>query len=135
MPVADTEVLFALNPKDPKHRGTLNLLEKTEDVIVPDTAILEFQVVLRARGRKPSEVKRALLAIGVALTSHNVKQVKTISASLLALQCELEERYVLSYFDSLVAASVIISDRQVISDDKDFDRIPDLKRIPIVKLF
>lgn len=135
MPVADTEVLFALNPKDPKHQGTLNLLEKTENVIVPDTAMLEFQGVLRARGRKPSEVKRALLAISAALTSHNVKQVKTISASLLALQCELEEKYVLGYFDSLVAASVIISDRQVISDDKDFDRISDLKRIPIVKLF
>ncbi len=45
--------------------------------MVPDTDALEFQVVLRARGRNPPQVKMALLALYGALTRSNVKEVKT----------------------------------------------------------
>lgn len=48
MPVADTELLFALNPNGRKHSLALKAL--TINVLkVPDTALLEFQVVLRAK--------------------------------------------------------------------------------------
>jgi len=99
--------------------------------MVPDTAALEFQVVLRARGRNLSQVKMALLALHEALTRSNVEEAKTVSLSLLAFQSELEERYGLSYFDSLIAASALTLDRQVISDDDAFERVPNLKRIPL----
>jgi len=99
--------------------------------MVPDTAALEFQVVLRARGRNLSQVKMALLALHEALTRSNVEEAKTVSVSLLAFQSELEEKYGLSYFDSLIAASALTLDRQVISDDDAFERVPNLKRIPL----
>lgn len=103
--------------------------------MVPDTAALEFQVVLRARGRSPSQVKMALLALHEFLTRSNVKEVKTMSMSLLAFQSELEEMYELRYFDSLVAASALTLDRQVVSDDEAFDRIFNIKRtqLPTIK--
>lgn len=131
MPVADTEVVFALNPRDHKHRRALNVLDEIKGLLVPDTAVLEFQVVLRARGRNPSEVKMALLAVNEALTRHLVREVRTMSSTLLAVQCELEEAYGLSYFDSLLAASALAVDRQVVSDDEAFDRVPELTRIPL----
>ena len=131
MPVADTEFLFALNPKDHKHQHAMRLIKEITDIMVPDTAALEFQVVLRARGRSPSQVKMALLALHEALTRSNVEEAKTVSTSLLAFQSELEERYGLSYFDSLIAASALTLDRQVISDDDAFERVPNLKRIPL----
>ena len=131
MPVADTELLFAMNPRDRKHKDAINLLKEVNGLVVPDTAILEFQIVLRARGRSPSQVRIALLALHEALTQNNVKEVKTLSASLLAFQSELEERYRLSYFDSLIAASALTLDRQIFSDDETFDRIPNIKRVPI----
>ena len=131
MPVADTEFLFALNPKDRKHQYAIRLIKEITDIMVPDTAALEFQVVLRARGRSPSQVKMALLALHEALTRSNVAEVKTISPSSLAFQSELEERCELSYFDSLIAASALTLDRQVISDDDAFERVPNLKRIPL----
>jgi len=131
VPVADTEFLFALNPRDHKHQHVMRLLKELSGIMVPDTAALEFQVVLRVRGRSPSQVKMALLALHEALTRSNVKEVKTMGMSLLALQSELEETYGLSYFDSLIAASALTLDRQVISDDDDFDRVPNLKRIPL----
>ena len=134
MPVADTEVLFALSPKDPKHHGVLKLMKELTNLAAPDTAILEFQTVLRARGRSPSEVKMALLALHEALTRQNVKEGKTINTALLALQCDLEERYELSYFDSLIAASALSLDRRVISNDEAFDKVPNIKRIPLSKV-
>jgi len=44
MPVADTEFLFALNPKDSKHEYAIRLLKEVSDLMVPDAAALEFQV-------------------------------------------------------------------------------------------
>jgi predicted nucleic acid-binding protein len=131
VPVADTEFLFALNPRDRKHQHAMRLLKEISELMVPDTAALEFQVVLRARGRSPSQVKMVLLALHEALTRSNVEGVETVSVTLLALQSELEERYGLSYFDSLIAASALTLDRQVISDDDAFERVPNLKRIPL----
>jgi len=131
MPVVDTEVIFALNPRDHKHQEALRLLEGGRGLVVPDTAVFEFQVVLRARGKSPLEVKMALLAVNEALFRHGVREVKTMSSSLLAIQCELEEVYGLSYFDSLLAASALAVDQRIVSDDEAFDKVPQLNRIPL----
>jgi len=128
VPVADTELIFALNPKDPKHENTLKKIKELPSLVVPDTAILEFQVVLRARGRTPSQVRTALLALRQILSQHKVKEANTFNTSLLISQCELEEKHGLSYFDSLLAASALALDKQIISDDQAFDKIPGLKR-------
>jgi len=133
MPVADTEVLFALSPKDPKHQDAVRILKETGSLMVPDAAVFEVQTVLRARGTLPPETKVALLAIHEALRRSHIEEVNTMDTRLLALQCELEDRHGLSYFDSLIAASSLVLDRQVVSDDEAFDRVPDLKRIPLSK--
>jgi len=131
MPVIDTEVVFALNPRDPKHREALRVLREVPKLTVPDTVLLEFQAVLRSRGRTPSQVRNALLALHQVLVQYGVREVNTLSTNLLVYQCELEEKYKLSYFDSLIATSALILDRQIVSDDEAFDRVPGLKRIPL----
>ena len=131
MPVVDTDFLFALNPRDRKHQHAMKLLDTVSNLIVPDSAVIEFQAVLRVRGRSLSQTKLALLALHGALARRKVREAKTISTSLLAFQAELEEKYGLSFFDSLIAASVLALDREVVSDDEAFDRVPDLRRKPI----
>ncbi|MFQ6129300.1 MAG: PIN domain-containing protein [Candidatus Hadarchaeaceae archaeon] len=131
MPVVDTEVLFAFSPRDPKHARAMRILNGRDDVAAPDVAVLEFQLVLRARGRRPAEVKMAMLALHEALARYRVREMKTISSSSLALQCELEEKYGLSYFDSLIAVAALALDRKVISSDEDFDSVLGLERIPL----
>jgi len=133
MPVADTEVLFALNPKDPRHQDAMRTFKEIVPLMVPDTAVFEFQTVLRARGTPPSETKVALLAIHEAMRRSHIEEVSTMDTRLLAFQCELEDQHGLSYFDSLIAASSLVLDRVVVSDDEAFDRVPDLKRIPLSK--
>lgn len=118
MPVVDTEVLSALNPRDPEHEKCLALLKETEGLMAPDTAVLEFQAVLRGRGRTPEEVRRALLAFAR-------------DARLLALQNRLEEAYYLSYLDSPIAASALALDKQIVSDDDSFDGLPEFGRTAV----
>jgi len=129
--VADTELLFALSPRDPKHRYALRALEAAREVVIPDVALLEFQVVLRSRGAPPSRVRLALLALREILDEKGVRGVKTLSLELLALQCDLEERHGLSFFDSLIAAAALSLRAAVLSDDEDFDRVEGLERVPL----
>jgi len=132
MPVADTEVLFLLKPSDPRHKHVLKLLEELgSSIVVPDTALLEFEVVLRSRGLRVEDVRKALYAIHLILDSYKVRVLKTMDISLLIMHLELMERYKLSFFDSLIAASAISYDGVVVSDDEDFDRVSDLKRLPV----
>ena len=131
MPVLDTQVLFALSPKDPKHSKVLKILEKRQDLVVPDTSILEFELVLKGRGRNISETREALLALSEFLSSRGVKEEKTINIDVLVLSSDLQSNSRLSYFDSLVAASALSLDSLIVGDDESFDLVPGLKRIEL----
>ena len=98
---------------------------------VPDTALLEFRIVLRARGRSSKEIASAMTALKYVFESYRIKEASTISTKLFIKQAELEEKYGLSYFDSLIASSALLLDKIIVSDDKAFDKIPKLKRIPL----
>jgi len=131
MPIVDTEFLFALAPLDRKHERAMESLS-IKNLRVPDTALFEFQIVLRARGRKAGEVAKAIEAVREIL-GKTAREIKTISTGLFLKQAEVEIKYGLSYFDSLIAASALITDAMIVSDDRDFDRVPGLKRILICK--
>jgi predicted nucleic acid-binding protein len=128
MPVVDTEVLFALSPRDPKHAKATQWLGTPGRLRVTDTALLEFQLVLRGRGRRAEDVRAAILALASALAEHEVEQVRTLDTTLLARQGDLEGKYRLSYFDSLLAASALAVDGEIVSDDRAFDRVSGLRR-------
>lgn len=91
--------------------------------------MLEFLLVLRGRGRRPREVRDAVLALKKVLLDCAVTEVRTLDAFLLVLQCEIELKYGLSFFDSLIAASALAVDGKIISDDTAFDRVSGLGRI------
>lgn len=133
--MVDTEVLFGLNPKDRRHRDTLSRLQelrgKRKRIFAPDTALLEFQAVLRSIDRRPELIRIAVLGLRKALELNAVEESKTIDSILLAKQSEIEERYALTYFDSLIAASALALDGEVISDDTAFEMVVGIKRTPL----
>lgn len=135
MPVLDTEVLFALNPRDHKHNAAIKVLselrKKGKEILVPDTAIFEFQIVLKSIGKEPLIIKAIILALRRAIEINGGKEISTINLDLIARQCEIEEKYGLTYFDSLIAASVLKLDYEIISDDEVFNKIPGIRRIPL----
>lgn len=133
MPVVDTEIIFALSPKDPKHSLAINLLKTSKNLFVSDTALFEFEIVLRSRGRTDEEIMDALLSINEIFKKYGVREVKTIDSDLLILHVEISKNYGLTFFDSLIAVSSLKVDRTIVSDDKAFDKAPDLKRIPLIE--
>ncbi|RLF17875.1 MAG: hypothetical protein DRZ82_09280 [Thermoprotei archaeon] len=134
MPVADTELLFLLNPKDPRYKHALRILDELgSTLLVPDVALMEFEITLRSRNIEWEKVRKALLAIRGILDDYGIMEVKTIDSLMLIRHIELMENYGLSYFDSLIAASALKIDNTIVSDDKDFDKVRGLKRIPITK--
>ncbi|MDV3278018.1 MAG: type II toxin-antitoxin system VapC family toxin [Nitrososphaerales archaeon] len=131
MPALDTEVLFALSPNDRKHHQAIHLLGSRRDLVATDVCLLEFMAVLRARGRSSAETSEAMLDVGAVLREHGVEEVGTVTSSLVALQCELESKYGLSFYDSFLAASALSLDSAIVSDDTAFDRVPGLSRVPL----
>jgi len=131
MSIADTDLLFAINPRDKKHDNALRVISSVRGIKVPDTALFEFVVVLKARGRSAGEIREAVNALKDVFEIYLIKEVKTIDTDLIVRQAEIEEKYGLTFFDSLIASSALKLDKTVISDDKAFDKIPELRRIPI----
>jgi predicted nucleic acid-binding protein len=131
LPVLDTQVLFALNPADRKHASVSKLLSSGKNLIVPDVSLLEYELVLKARGRKVGDIRQSLLAISKILTEAGVDEARTINSFLLGIQMDFEDRLGLSFFDSLIAASALSLDSVVISDDPSFDSVPGLTRKPL----
>ena len=131
MPVADTDLLFSLNPRDKKHEKAIKIISSVRGIKVPDTALLEFVIVLKARGKSNKDIRDALNALKEIFEMYLIKEVKTIDANLIVKQTEIEEKYGLTFFDSLIASSALKLDKTIISDDKAFDKLPELRRVPI----
>ena len=135
MPVADTELLFLPNPRDPRHKYALRILEEMKGrILVPDVALLEFEITLRSRSRSLSDIKLALLALKKIFDDYEIKEVKTVNILMLNRHIEIMMNYKLSFFDSLIASAALQVDGTIISDDVAYDQVIGLKRIPITKL-
>ena len=131
MPVADTQLLFGLNPADRHHRAVMEVINRTPLLVVPDTAVLEFTSVLRARGSPLQDVSDACGALMAILLENRVAEARTLGIGMLMDAAGLECGSGLSYFDAMIAASARSVDSVVVSDDDAFDRVPGLERIPI----
>ncbi len=135
MPVADTELLFLMNPRDPRHSFAIKALKQLQGkLFIPDVALLEFEIVPRSRGRSPKQVRRALSSLKSIFIQYGVREVGIIGTDALLLHSDIMERYGLSYFDSLIATAAIMLDGVLVSDDDAFDSVKELKeRIPITR--
>jgi predicted nucleic acid-binding protein len=131
VPVADTQLLFGLDPKDRHHGRVMELIAATPGLVVPDTAVLEFAMVLRARGRSAAEVSEACAALIAELADHDVGEASTIDLAMIVDAAEIEQGTGLSYFDAMIAASARALDSVVVSDDDSFERVQGLERIPV----
>ncbi len=86
---------------------------------------------MKSRGRSADEIRRALLALKRIMLNYEVNEVKTIDVVMLLQHLELMGKYNLSFFDSLIASSALTVDGIVVSDDKSFNLVEGLKRIPV----
>jgi predicted nucleic acid-binding protein len=132
MPILDTVVLFAAaDPSDRLHEDGVRHLRKVGGRLLVGTfALMEFDVVLKSRGLSGSERMKEM-ALLMKDFPDVASSVHPISPSTLYLAALNEREFGLDYFDSLMAAEAGQHDGAMVSSDRAFDTVPNLKRIPL----
>lgn len=137
MPVLDTEVLFGLNPHNKRHKAVKGLLERRNEgtfksMYLPDTTLLEFTMTLRAKEKSNSEIREVVKSVKSILITFDIIEANTFSTDLVVLHYSLLEDN-RTFFDTMIAASTLLLDKKIISDDEVFDRIKNIERIPLTR--
>jgi predicted nucleic acid-binding protein len=132
MPIVDTAVLFAAaDDTDGSHRGAVATLRKLGGrALLGGSALIEFDVVLKSRGLSPAARREEMTLLMLEFPS-TVTSVHCPGPQTIYLAALYEEEFGLDYFDSLIAAEAAEHDSSVITSDREFERIPGLRRIPI----
>jgi predicted nucleic acid-binding protein len=130
MPVLDTVVLFAAaDPLDKFHEeGVRRLRSVGGKSLVATSALMEFDMVLKSRGLSSSE-RMKLMSLLRAEFPDVASSVHPISLSTLYLAALHEREFGLDYFDALIAAEAAEHDGEMVSSDRAFDTVPNLKRV------
>ncbi len=132
MPVLDTVVLFAAaNPADKYHADASSHLARVgRRVKVAAAGLLEFDLVLKARGYSPSSRMREFRSMIEGFPE--IEDASgTFAPRTLYVGAAIEEGFGLDYFDALIAAEALVFDGKLVSSDRDFDSVPGLERIAL----
>jgi len=125
-------VLFAAaDPLDKFHEdGVRHLRNVGGKLLVGTSALVEFDIVLKSRGLSGSDrmMEMALLMKDYPDVASSVHPVSPATLYLAALH---EREFRLDYFDALMAAEASEHDGEMVSSDRAFDAIPNLKRVPL----
>jgi len=119
MRLLDTVVLVgAVNPADPYHRKALEHLDSlasNPEVFLPSTAILEFDLELKAHGYTAVERETTFEDLSVKVPQGKILALSP-SAMIEAVKTEAQG---LGYFDSLISAQAGIANAHVVTTDRE----------------
>ena len=136
MPVIELDMLIAfVNILDQLHKVADELFYRAtsgeiRDLKIASSAYLEYEFILKSKGYKESEIRVDLAAFK---EMPNIGEAQ-LTVNVVLKASEIREKYGLTYFDSLHGATAILSDGKIISSDKAFEKVKELKAINPSKL-
>lgn len=118
MKLLDTLVIVgALNPDDAHHKKASTYLDglgKLAEISIPDSTLIEFDLLMKARNYTEAERETTWLELSPKIPREKVMSMSvTALATASALQAEG-----MGYFDSLVTGLAMELRATVITDDK-----------------
>lgn len=136
MPVLETDFLKALiDPQDRLHEKAVKALKRVEEGhwYVASSAFLEFDLLLKKGGVSLEDRIDVFESLKPLIS---LEVVRKLSHQTLAVAGRLQKTYSFSnfYFDSLHLGTAIEHDQQIVSSDRSFDHVREVKRIPLEKL-
>jgi len=136
MPVLETDFLKALiDPDDKLHGKAVRALEKVRDGKwhVASPAFLELDLVLKKSGILLEDRISAFEALKPHIP---LESTLKFTHQTMAVVGRLQRtcRFPHFYFDSLHLGIAIEHDGEIVSSDRDFDTVREVKRIPLEKL-
>ena len=129
MPIIEFDMLIAyVNIIDKLHRIASMIFTRIVNgelvnVAVPTSVYMEYELILRSKGYNEEIIRKDTEAFRLI---KNLDEVP-LTSNILIEASRLRNRYGLSYFDSLHAASALLYDKTIISVDRAYRRIKGLK--------
>ena len=133
MPVLETDFILGLRKGDKKHSVSLEILRLhknglTTNLAVCGSAFAELAIGLRGRFSK-AEIAETIR--NVRALTRGIPEVG-LTSTILLRGLELEERLsITNLYDCLHIATAIEHDSNIISDDRFYNSIPNLRRISL----
>jgi predicted nucleic acid-binding protein len=142
VPIFETDLLYAyLHEGDKHHEVALTFFEKIRAGKVKPTpeisalSLIELEILLKSgvvkiRGKAPTDKDIAgyLNDVCQGLRIYAVP-VHPLTCENIMLSALTRVKYGLNYYDSHYAAQAQLYDRQIISTDRTFDKVAEIKRI------
>ena len=129
MPLLENDIVFAyLNELDPNHAIAERLFRKLQSgeirVEISSVSLIEMELIYRSEKMEDKLLED--LAAMAALP--NVNYV-ALTPDVAVASVYLRQTLGLTFFDSHYAATALNLDREVISFDQEYDKVPGLMRV------
>ena len=131
MPLIETDTLYSfLNANDINHKFAETIILRVNNgelnVKFSSVSLIELQLIYKSKG----------IEYEFELDLVELQRIRNIEWALLdaissLTAIHLRKKYNLSFFDSLHVGIAITLDKQIISQDKEYDKIIGLQRIPL----
>ena len=142
MPIIETDLLYAyLSKEDRHHEVASKIFDKIRGSDIKPTpeisalSLIEVEIllksgILKVRKRKPTdqEIADYFKEICKALEIYAIP-LNPVTCESMSLSASIRAKYRLGYYDSHYAAQAQLHDKQIISTDKMYDRVVEVKRI------
>lgn len=136
MPVLETDFLKALiDTSDNLHKASLKASAKLlgREWAIASSSFLELDLLLKNAGISPEERREIFDSLKAEI---HVETILLMSHEVLSVAAFLQLRYPLKnfYFDSIHLATAALHDGTIVSSDKEFDKLSEVRRVALEKL-
>jgi len=126
MALIETDVILALASSTDKHHSeAVEIIRKVKPLKLSPYALVELDLLILS-GKLKVEVQKFYEGLSEVLSYYGLEIIAP-SPKHLAKSWELRGRYNVTYFDSLHAGAAIIENEALISYDKTYSNIKELK--------
>ncbi|RLG80441.1 MAG: hypothetical protein DRO13_03710 [Thermoprotei archaeon] len=134
MVVVETDILVSLILSTEKHhREVVEIVKRVRPLALSPYSLVELDLLVSSRRIVVRDLEQFYRELSELLEFYGIR-VLTPSPSHLAIAQSLRERYSITYFDSLHAATAIAQRDTLASYDRSYSRIEELRWIYPAKL-
>ena len=126
MALIETDFLLALASKDDVHHNEIiKLIKLIKPLKLSPYSLMELDLIILS-GRIKVRIPEFYESLDKVLTYYGIEIIKP-SPKHIAKGWEIREKYELTYFDSLHASTAIIENEMLVSYDKIYSNIEELR--------
>jgi len=137
MPVVETDFLKGIiDSRDRLHSSSMKALLQVQKKSwhIASSAFIELDLLLKHSGISAKDRVKTFQALKSEIPREAILSVSHQTLSEAALLQGRYHRISYFYFDSIHLATAIELDREIVSSDKAFDQIEEIRRIPLEDL-